>query len=97
MWREICRATLQHRFNYAFIMDADTAVNRTNLQNFASHLRLTDSIYTGLCKRRFSTERKHLLRGVGGGPGILLSRALLRRTCPALEHRSWVQLPSTLC
>jgi hypothetical protein len=40
---------------------------------------------------------KHVLRGVGGGPGILLSRALLRRTCPALEHRSCFELPSTLC
>ena len=76
----------ERAFDYAFIMDADTAVNRTNLEAFVRPLPAKESVYTGFCKRRWSAGNKHVLRGVGGGPGILLSRPLLLRTCPALEH-----------
>jgi len=85
--REMCRSVRrEHAFDYAFLMDADTAVNRTNLEAFVRPLPAKDSVYTGFCKRRWSAGNKHVLRGVGGGPGILLSRPLLLRTCPALEH-----------
>ena len=85
--REMCRSVRrEHAFDYAFIMDADTAVNRTNLEAFVRPLSTKESVYTGFCKRRWSAGNKHVLRGVGGGPGILLSRPLLLRTCPALEH-----------
>lgn len=86
MMREICRAMQSHAFNYAFIMDADTSVNRTNLENFVRPLKPTAIVYTGMCKRRWAAGNRHVLRGVGGGPGILLSRPLLEKTCPALEH-----------
>ena len=86
MMREICRAMQSHAFNYAFIMDADTSVNRTNLEDFVRPLKPTEVVYTGMCKRRWAAGNKHVLRGVGGGPGILLSRPLLQKTCPALEH-----------
>lgn len=52
--REICRAMQQHAFGYAFIMDADTAVNRSNLEAFVQPLRPAEAIYTGFCKRRWS-------------------------------------------
>ena len=86
MMREICRAMQSHAFNYAFIMDADTSVNRTNLESFVRPLKPTEVVYTGMCKRRWAAGNRHVLRGVGGGPGILLSRPLLQKTCPALEH-----------
>ena len=88
--REMCRSVrLEYGFDdfdYAFIMDADTAVNRTNLEAFVRPLPAKESVYTGFCKRRWSAGNKHVLRGVGGGPGILLSRPLLLRTCPALDQ-----------
>ena len=79
--REMCRSVQrEHAFDYAFLMDADTAVNRSNLEVFVRPLPARDAVYTGFCKRRWSTGNKHVLRGVGGGPGILLSRPLLLRT-----------------
>merc|ERR1711871_554053 len=40
------------QWSYAFMMDADTAVNRTNLERFVADLAPTAPLYTGLCKRR---------------------------------------------
>ena len=83
--RDMCRALPKRSFNFAFMMDADTAVNRSNLERFVSGIELTVPVYTGLCKRR-STWSNQMQRGVGGGPGILLSRPLLEATCPRLEQ-----------
>jgi len=79
--RDMCR--LRHLSEYAFMMDADTAVNRTNLETFVTNLDRTAPLYTGLCKRRSTWTTQQ--RGVGGGPGILLSRAVLDSICPRLE------------
>ena len=48
------QARREHAFDYAFIMDADTAVNRTNLEAFVRPLPAKESVYTGFCKRRWS-------------------------------------------
>ena len=55
-------------------MDADTAVNRSNLEAFVRPLPARDAVYTGFCKRRWSTGNKHVLRGVGGGRWLLVER-----------------------
>lgn len=84
--REMCRALMTNRLgDFAFMMDADTAVNRTNLARFASRIDPSAKVYTGLCKRR-GTFSNQMQRGVGGGPGILLSRPLLTSVCPRLEQ-----------
>ena len=80
--RDIC--SQRHQSEYAFMMDADTAVNRTNLERFVTSLDSAAPLYTGLCRRR-STWANNNQRGVGGGPGILLSLALLDSVCPRLE------------
>ena len=86
--RDMCRSVTDpaaRPFSYAFMMDADTAVNRTNLENFVAGLDPTAAVYTGLCKRR-NTWNHQQQRGVGGGPGILMSRPLLESVCPNLEQ-----------
>lgn len=85
MMRQMCRSLHTMPFTYAFMMDADTAVNRSNLERFVASLDPSEAVYTGLCKRR-STWAHAAQRGVGGGPGILLSRPLLEATCPKLEQ-----------
>ena len=87
MMREMCRSLNTMPFDFAFMMDADTAVNRTNLERFVARLDPAVPTYTGLCKRR-STWANAAQRGVGGGPGIILSRSLLAATCPRLEQCS---------
>ena len=82
MLRDMCRRRKESDFS--FMMDADTAVNRTNLQRFVQRIVPNSAIYTGLCKRR-SSWTKTLQRGVGGGPGILFSTAFLDLMCPRLE------------
>ena len=85
--REMCRASLDESksFDFLFMMDADTAVNRSNLERFVAKIDPAQPLYTGLCKRR-ATWANAAQRGVGGGPGILLSRSLMRATCPKLEQ-----------
>ena len=83
MCSSITDATLP-QWSYAFMMDADTAVNRTNLERFIADLDPAVPVYTGLCKRRNTWNQQQ--RGVGGGPGILLSRSLLTSICPRLEQ-----------
>lgn len=83
MMREMCRA--RTTADFFFMMDADTAVNRTNLERFVMSIDPSAAVYTGLCKRR-NTWGNAQQRGVGGGPGILLSRQLLHATCPQLEQ-----------
>lgn len=83
--RDMCSSLTTRTFDFAFMMDADTVVNRTNLENFVSTIDLTVPVYTGLCKRR-STWASQNQRGVGGGPGILFSRSLLQAACPSLEQ-----------
>jgi hypothetical protein len=83
--REMCRTLPSRKFEFAFMMDADTAVNRSNLERFVARMDPTAPVYTGLCKRR-STWANAAQRGVGGGPGIILSRPLLKATCPSLEQ-----------
>jgi hypothetical protein len=85
--RQMCRAASNDStpFEFAFMMDADTAVNRTNLEWFLAAVDPSVPLYSGLCKRR-STWSNQAQRGVGGGPGIIFSRSLLNSVCPRLEE-----------
>ena len=72
--RQMCAAALSERsFDFAFMMDADTAVNQSNLQRFVNTLGREASIYSGLCRRR-SWGKPNGQRGVGGGPGIIFTK-----------------------
>ncbi|KAL1495599.1 hypothetical protein AB1Y20_016959 [Prymnesium parvum] len=84
MMRAMCAEAREDAFDYAFMMDADTAVNTSNLQRFVGALGGERQIYTGLCRKR-SWGKPNGQRGVGGGPGILFSRKLLLNVCPRLE------------
>lgn len=84
MFRRICAD--RENFDYAFLMDADTAVNRTNLQAFVDLIGTEREIFTGLCKRKWSwSAQGQRPRSVGGGPGMLFSRPLLNKVCPSLD------------
>ena len=78
--RQMCRRAVTHPFDFAFMMDADTAVNQSNLQLFVNALGSGASVYSGLCRRR-SWGKPNGQRGVGGGPGILFSQPLLQKVC----------------
>ena len=83
--RQMCHSLTTRTFEVAFMMDADTAVNRSNLERFVARIDPTQPVYTGLCKRRSSFSNA-AQRGVGGGPGIVFSRPLLEKVCPSLEQ-----------
>ena len=83
MMQDICRH--RNQSDFAFMMDADTAVNRSNLEAFVSAINPNASIYTGQCKRKAAGPKRQKAGGVGGGPGILFSRPLLDSFCPKLH------------
>lgn len=79
---QICRGAERREFDYAFMMDADTAVNVSNLQRFVNSLGAGAAVYSGLCRRR-SWGKASGQRGVPGGPGIIFSSPLLRQVLVA--------------
>ncbi|KAK3242527.1 hypothetical protein CYMTET_25953 [Cymbomonas tetramitiformis] len=77
MVRGMCMQLDAGNLDWGYIMDTDTYVNITRLQNFVSELDSTEPIYTGYCSRNI----------IGGGPGILLSAGALRHfLCPRLKR-----------
>ena len=50
--RQMCRRAESHPFEYAFMMDADTAVNRSNLEAFVTPLRAADAELLAALERR---------------------------------------------
>ncbi|KAL1500468.1 hypothetical protein AB1Y20_013125 [Prymnesium parvum] len=112
------------QLDYAFLLDADTAVNVSNLRRFLGALPPggVARVYTGRCLQDglaappSPTRRKEIARFIrlseryrragrvlawnerlppspGGGPGILLSRALLTHLRPGLEACASLALP----